>query len=77
MIWRGAQVDGSTKPAVDATKDKLRVYPLAKRADPPKIKFINLPGKSFWSFTLPIARSTRRIREPMSWTGRASSSIRP
>ena len=47
VIWRGAQVNGSTAPAINATKEKLRVYPLAKEDNPPKMTFINVTGKPF------------------------------
>ncbi len=45
VIWRGFQVDGSTKPAVDATKKKFRIYPLSKKDSSPKMNFINVSGK--------------------------------
>jgi hypothetical protein len=35
--WRGFQVDGSTKPAIEATKKHLKVYPLSQRDNPPEI----------------------------------------
>lgn len=47
VIWRGFQVDGSTKPAVDTTKARVKVYPLSQKDNPPKMKFINVSGKSF------------------------------
>lgn len=47
VIWRGFQVNGSTKPAVETTKNLVRVYPLAQKDNPPKMKFINVSGKSF------------------------------
>jgi hypothetical protein len=46
MAWRGFQVDGSTKPAIDATRTQLRIYPLSKKDDPPEINFINVSGVS-------------------------------
>lgn len=45
VIWRGFQVDGSPKPAVETTKKTFRVYPLSKKDNPPKMKFINVSGK--------------------------------
>lgn len=45
VIWRGFQVDGSTEPAVDATKKLFRMYPLSKKDNPPKMNFINVSGK--------------------------------
>ena len=47
VIWRGFQVDGSTKTAVDATKKNFRIYPLSKKGNPPKMKFVNVSGKFF------------------------------
>ncbi len=47
VIWRGNQVDGSTAPAIEATKKAMRVYPLAKKDSPPKMKFINVSGDQF------------------------------
>jgi len=44
VVWRGFQVNGSTKPAIDATKEKFRVYPLSRKNDPPKMTFINVSG---------------------------------
>ncbi len=45
VIWRGFQVDGSPKPAVDATKKLFRIYPLSKKNNPPKMNFLNVSGK--------------------------------
>ena len=45
VIWRGFQVDGSPKPAVDATKKLFRMYPLSQKNNPPKMTFINISGK--------------------------------
>jgi len=47
VIWRGFQVDGSTKTAVDATKKSYRIYPLSKKDNPPEMNFVNVSGKSF------------------------------
>jgi hypothetical protein len=44
---RGFLVDGDPKPAVENVKKHLRVYPLARAADPPATTFINVSGKSF------------------------------
>jgi len=44
VIWRGFQVDGSTRPAVDATKENFRIYPLSKKDNPPKMVFKNVSG---------------------------------
>jgi hypothetical protein len=45
VIWRGFQVDGSPKPAVDATKKTFRIYPLSQKDNPPKMNFVNASGK--------------------------------
>ena len=45
VIWRGFQVDGSPKPAIDATKKLFRMYPLSQKDSPPKMNFINMSGK--------------------------------
>ncbi len=44
VIWRGFQVNGSPKPAVDATKSTFKVYPLSKKNNPPAMSFINASG---------------------------------
>lgn len=45
IIWRGFQVNGSTKTAVDATKKHFSIYPLSKKDNPPEMTFINVSGK--------------------------------
>jgi hypothetical protein len=45
VIWRGFQVEGSPKPAVDATKKLFRMYPLSQKNNPPKMTFVNISGK--------------------------------
>ncbi len=45
VLWRGSQVNGSTKPAVDATKKHFRIYPLSKRGSKPEMNFLNVSGK--------------------------------
>ena len=45
VVWRGFQVDGSTKLAIDETKKKFRVYPLSKKDNPSKMNFLNVSGK--------------------------------
>ena len=44
LAWRGFPVDGSTKPAIDATKAKFRIYPLSQKDNPPKMNFVNVSG---------------------------------
>jgi len=45
VVWRGFQVDGSTKPAIEATQKNFRMYPLSQSSSPPKMNFINVSGK--------------------------------
>jgi hypothetical protein len=47
FMWRGFVVNGSTKPAVEATKKFAKVYLLADAKNPPPMKFINVSGKAF------------------------------
>lgn len=47
VIWRGFQVNGSTKPAIEATKKHVRIYLLSQKDNPPKMTFINVSGKEF------------------------------
>ncbi|MBW1832611.1 MAG: DUF1254 domain-containing protein, partial [Deltaproteobacteria bacterium] len=46
VIWRGFQKDGSPKPAVDATKESFRIYPLSQKNSPPQMNFVNASGTS-------------------------------
>ena len=47
FFFRGFEVDGSTAPAVANAKKNLRIYPLSKKANPPKMNFVNGSGKYF------------------------------
>jgi len=47
FIARGFLKDGKTDAAVSAYKEKLKIYPLAKKNDQPKMEFISGSGKSF------------------------------
>ncbi len=47
LFFRGFMVDGKTGPAVESAKKHLRVYPLAKKSNPPKMNFVNGSGKYF------------------------------
>ena len=62
VIWRGFQVDGSPKPAIDATKKNFRVYPLSQKDNPPKMTFVNASGK----FINTIHRMDYKIYEEMN-----------
>ena len=44
LFSRGFLVNGDPKPAVENIKKHLRIYPLAKAANPPPTKFINVSG---------------------------------
>ena len=44
VIWRGFQVDGSTRPAIEATKQKFRMYPLSQKDNPPEMTFVDASG---------------------------------
>ncbi|MEO1129884.1 MAG: DUF1254 domain-containing protein [Planctomycetota bacterium] len=45
VIWRGFQVDGSTRPAVETTKRLFRMYPWSKRSNPPRMNFVDASGR--------------------------------
>jgi hypothetical protein len=45
VIWRGFQVDGSTRPAVESSKKLFKMYPLSKKNNPPKMNFVNGSGE--------------------------------
>ncbi len=45
--WRSFVVDGDPKPGVDAVKKFTKIYPLARAANPPELKFVNMSGKPF------------------------------
>lgn len=62
VVWRGFQVDGSPKPAVETTKKIVRVYPLSQKDNPPKMKFVNASGK----FVNTIHRMDYKIFEEMN-----------
>jgi hypothetical protein len=45
--WFILRVFGEAEAAVASVKKSLRIYPLAKAANPPQMKFVNLSGKLF------------------------------
>ena len=45
--WFILRVFGAAEAAVASVKKNLRIYPLAKAANPPQMKFVNLSGKYF------------------------------
>ena len=47
VIWRGFQKDGDPQPAVQATKETYKVYPLSQKDNPPAVNFVNVSGKTF------------------------------
>ena len=44
VIWRGFQVDGDPRPAVEATQQMFRAYPLSAAANPPEMTFVDVSG---------------------------------
>ena len=44
LRFRSFLVDGSTKPGVESVKKHLKIYPLADKANPPEMKFVNASG---------------------------------
>jgi hypothetical protein len=47
FFWRGFVVNGSSEPAVGATKKLAKVYSLSDAKNPPPMKFVNISGKAF------------------------------
>lgn len=47
VFWRGFIKDGSTAPAVAATKKYAKIYSLKDAGNPPPMNFINASGKHF------------------------------
>ena len=47
VILRGFLEDGKAEPASKMFREGFKVYPLAKKDNPPKMKFINASGKEF------------------------------
>ena len=47
VIWRGFLKNGSTDDAVNATRNKFRIYPLSQADNQPEMKFVNASGKLF------------------------------
>ena len=47
VIWRGFQKDGDPQPAVRATKDNFKIYPLSEINNKPDMNFVNVSGKKF------------------------------
>jgi hypothetical protein len=44
ILWRGLEVDGSTAPAVNATKEHFKIYPLSQKDNQPAMNFVNMSG---------------------------------
>src|SRR5690606_29179815 len=44
VMWRGFQVVDDPKPAVAATKEGFRMYPLSQADSPPEMNFVNVSG---------------------------------
>jgi hypothetical protein len=47
LCARGFLVSGDPRPAVENVKQHLRIYPLARAADPPPMTFIDVSGEPF------------------------------
>ena len=47
LCARGFLVNGDPRPSVESVKQHLRVYPLARAADPPPMTFIDVSGEPF------------------------------
>jgi hypothetical protein len=47
FFWRGFLVNGDPRPAVENTKKFTKVYPLARAAKPPAMKFVDVSGVPF------------------------------
>lgn len=47
ILFRNLLVGGDPRPAVENTKKHLRIYPLARAANPPAINFVNISGQYF------------------------------
>ena len=71
VIWRGFQVDGSPKPAIDTTKNIFRIYPLSQKDNPPKMNFVNASGK----FNNTIHRMDYKIFDEINEVVQAEPSI--
>jgi len=71
VIWRGFQVDGSPKPAVETTKEIFKAYPLSQADNPPEMNFINVSGK----FNSTIHSMDRRIYDEINEVVQSEPSI--
>ena len=47
FVLRGFLVDGKPEPTSKLIREKLKIYPLSKAANPPKMEFINASKKAF------------------------------
>ena len=47
LCFRGFLVNGDPRPAAVSIKEQLRVYPLARAADPPEMTFVDMSGRAF------------------------------
>lgn len=45
VIWRGFQKDGDPQPAVMATKNTFKMYPLSQKDNPPAMNFVDVSGR--------------------------------
>jgi hypothetical protein len=47
VLWRGFQVDGDPGPAVAASQEGFRIYPLGEEAEAPEMTFVDVSGQPF------------------------------
>jgi hypothetical protein len=47
MFFRGFIENGDLRPAIENAKAHFRVYPLARAADPPAMRFVDISGVTF------------------------------
>ena len=59
VVWRGFQENGDPAPAVAATKELFRIYPLSQVDNPPEMNFVNVSGE----FNNTIHRTDYKIFE--------------
>ena len=45
IFWRGFLVDGDPQPAIDAAKERIKVYPLGETANAADMEFVNTSGR--------------------------------
>ena len=59
VVLRGFLVDGKPEPTSKMIREKLKIYPLSKAANPPKMEFINGSKVPFNTVHANTSSSTR------------------